>query len=134
MCQHSWTTAFSGKNLRMGPMAQGQLQGADGILKNPVQGCSLVPVSSGLWVDSSWAKYLSRSGGFSYALRCLSTPGRPALLALLSRSLISRCRLAIISYPLPYAATVMSFSSYYIFLARITVPFQIMSQNKSILS
>jgi hypothetical protein len=32
-----------------------------------------------LWVGPSWTRNLSRSGGLTCALRCVSTPGRPAL-------------------------------------------------------
>jgi hypothetical protein len=60
-------------------VAQGQHQGADRNLKDPVPGCSLVPVSLWLWAGPSWAKKLSRSGDFTCAHRCASTPGRPAL-------------------------------------------------------
>ena len=60
-------------------VAQGQLWGADRNQKDPVPGCSLVPVSWWLWAGPSWARNLSRSGGLTCAHRCVSTPGRPAL-------------------------------------------------------
>ena len=60
-------------------VVQGQLWGADRNQKDPVPGCSLVPVSWWLWAGPSWARNLSRSGGLTCAHRCVSTPGRPAL-------------------------------------------------------
>ena len=48
---------------------------------NPVPGCSLVPMSWWLLggVCPFWDRNLSRSGGLTYAHRCVSTPGREAL-------------------------------------------------------
>jgi hypothetical protein len=60
-------------------VAQGQLLGADRNQKDPVPGCSLVPVSWWLWEDPSWARNLSRSGGLTCVYRCVWTPGRLAL-------------------------------------------------------
>ena len=53
--------------------------GTNGNQKDPVAGCSLVPVSWGLWACPSWTKYLSRSGGPTCAHRCVRTPERPVL-------------------------------------------------------
>jgi hypothetical protein len=58
---------------------QGQLWGTHRNLKDPVLGCSLVPVSWWLWAGLSWARNLTRSGGLTCAHRCASTPGRPVL-------------------------------------------------------
>jgi hypothetical protein len=58
---------------------KGSAQDTDGNQKDLVLGCSLVPVSRGLWEGPSWARNLSRSAGFTCALRCVNTPGRPAL-------------------------------------------------------
>jgi hypothetical protein len=53
----------------------GSAPGTDGNWKDPVPGCSSVPVSWGLWEGPSE----SRSGGLTYAHRCVSTAGRLAL-------------------------------------------------------
>jgi hypothetical protein len=70
---------LSRKYLGMDRCGSGSAQGADVNWKDPVPSCSLVPVTWWLWVDPSWARNLSRSGVLICALRCISTPGRPAL-------------------------------------------------------
>ena len=60
-------------------VAQGQLQYVDGNWKNPAPGCSYIPVFWWLWVGPSWVRNLSRSDGFTCALRWVSTLGRPSL-------------------------------------------------------
>jgi hypothetical protein len=60
-------------------VAQGQLWGTDGNQKDPVPGCSMVPVSCGLWEGPSWAQYWRSSDGLTCNLKSISNPGRPAL-------------------------------------------------------
>ena len=47
----------------------------DGNWKDSVPGFSSVPLFRGLWVGPSLARYLSRNGGLTCALRCVSTLG-----------------------------------------------------------
>jgi hypothetical protein len=80
VCQHSWETSSPlGGIWAWKAVVQCQLRGADGNQKDPVPGCSLVPVSSWLWAGPFWARNLSRSGGPTCAHRCVGSPGRPAI-------------------------------------------------------
>jgi hypothetical protein len=60
-------------------VGQVYLWGTDGNQKNPVSGCSVVPLPCGLLTHPSWAIHLSDIGGLTFQLRNNSTPGRPTL-------------------------------------------------------
>jgi hypothetical protein len=53
--------------------------GANVKWKDLVPSCSLVPVSWGLQMVSSWTRYLSRSGGLTCTPMYVSTSRKPAL-------------------------------------------------------
>ena len=60
-------------------VAQGQLWGTDGNQKNQVLSCSVVSGSSRLWAGPIYAQYRGSWSGLTCDLKCVSTPGRPAL-------------------------------------------------------
>jgi hypothetical protein len=70
VCQHSWETSSLLAGFGYGELwHRVSSGGAEGNQKDPVPGYSSIPMSLWLWMGSSWAWTLRRSGGLTCSLR-----------------------------------------------------------------